>query len=234
MVWDYDLHHNQTNFSLRSLDDRADVSSIAKQLGGGGHRNASGVVLTGSTGQLPFPRIDDHGILNVLMHGIRGTITISNHNYDNIINQFTDQQKKIQCEQYLNDNITYAYILLRIDTIKPEFLDLIKNKTKDAILIVSELVSDQIRYNKETSDVIKLKEYTMYYNEKAIKQPEKQLQLLVGMDMTHGISFVSEKEFPDIFNVPASSVNEEVLDDIMTEWQRTTIKNNIPPKYVNP
>jgi len=234
VVWDYDLYRNQTNFSLRSLDDRADVSAIAKQLGGGGHRNASGVGLNGLTGQLPFPIIDDHGTLNALIHGTRGTIAISNHNYDQIINQFTDQQKKSQCKQHLDDNITYSYILLKVDTIKSEWLDLIKNKTKDATLIVFELVNDRVGYNKETSEIIKLKEYTMYYNEKAIKQPEKHLQLLVGMDVTHGISFVSEKEFSDIFNVPTSSVNEEVLDDIITEWQRNTIKNNIPQKYVNP
>lgn len=34
---------NATNFSLRSMDDRADVSEIAEVFGGGGHRNASGL-----------------------------------------------------------------------------------------------------------------------------------------------------------------------------------------------
>lgn len=29
------------NYSLRSMDEREDVSLIAKQLGGGGHRNAA-------------------------------------------------------------------------------------------------------------------------------------------------------------------------------------------------
>ena len=34
--------HNGVTYSLRSMDDRADVSEIAKANGGGGHRNAAG------------------------------------------------------------------------------------------------------------------------------------------------------------------------------------------------
>ena len=33
-------------FSLRSSDDGADVSEVAKQYGGGGHRNASGFTVS--------------------------------------------------------------------------------------------------------------------------------------------------------------------------------------------
>ena len=34
--------HDGTTYSLRSMDDRMDVSEIAKSYGGGGHRNAAG------------------------------------------------------------------------------------------------------------------------------------------------------------------------------------------------
>jgi len=42
----YDLK-NITKFNLRSLDTKADVSEIAKKLGGGGHRNSSGLTRKG-------------------------------------------------------------------------------------------------------------------------------------------------------------------------------------------
>lgn len=58
-VWDYDLYRNQTLFSLRSTDERMDVSAIAKKIGGGGHRNASGVMIPGINGKLPFPIVSD-------------------------------------------------------------------------------------------------------------------------------------------------------------------------------
>jgi len=47
VVWCYNGEANQTSFGLRSCDDRADVGKIAKSLGGGGHRNASGVTIKG-------------------------------------------------------------------------------------------------------------------------------------------------------------------------------------------
>lgn len=45
--------NNSTSFSLRSTNDRSDVSTIAFSFGGGGHRNASGVKLNLVTNTLP-------------------------------------------------------------------------------------------------------------------------------------------------------------------------------------
>jgi oligoribonuclease NrnB/cAMP/cGMP phosphodiesterase (DHH superfamily) len=42
MIWYYDGNDKQYMISLRSIDEKADVSQIAKHFGGGGHRNASG------------------------------------------------------------------------------------------------------------------------------------------------------------------------------------------------
>ncbi len=44
VVWYY--KEGKILLSLRSMDDRADVSAIAKQFGGGGHRNAAGCSVT--------------------------------------------------------------------------------------------------------------------------------------------------------------------------------------------
>ncbi|CAG8643549.1 hypothetical protein C2G38_2045836 [Gigaspora rosea] len=44
MVFYYDGNLKRYNISLRSLDEKADVSQVAKAFGGGGHRNAAGFV----------------------------------------------------------------------------------------------------------------------------------------------------------------------------------------------
>ncbi|GES89183.1 phosphoesterase [Rhizophagus clarus] len=49
LVWHYDAKEKEYVVSLRSLDEKADVSQIAKVFGGGGHRNASGFIWEGET-----------------------------------------------------------------------------------------------------------------------------------------------------------------------------------------
>lgn len=49
MIYRYNGIENTSAFSLRSTDDHTDVSRIAKIFKGGGHRNASGVVVNGCT-----------------------------------------------------------------------------------------------------------------------------------------------------------------------------------------
>jgi hypothetical protein len=55
-----------TKFSLRSTNDRCDVSKIAKSLGGGGHRNASGVTLQGLNPYISSNVIVDNGLIKGL------------------------------------------------------------------------------------------------------------------------------------------------------------------------
>ena len=47
VVYYYNDHKDETKFSLRSTDEKADVSEIANYLNGGGHRNASGLTRKG-------------------------------------------------------------------------------------------------------------------------------------------------------------------------------------------
>lgn len=178
VIWDYDLYKNQTLCSLRSTDDRSDVSEIAKIFGGGGHRNASGVMFEGPKPCLDFPRIDDHGILYLLLHGKKGIFNLNSEES--------------------------SYIIFRVNEIKPEWtseklFDLIKGKTKDCQFIVFEKESDMIKYDIKSKDVTKLREYNIYFNEKAIKQPEKQLLAMVYMDHDQVFTVTSEKDFPDLF-----------------------------------
>ena len=60
-VYNIDDKNNRTIFSLRSLNDKEDVSYISKLFGGGGHRNASGLTLDFITNILPN-NINDNNI----------------------------------------------------------------------------------------------------------------------------------------------------------------------------
>jgi oligoribonuclease NrnB/cAMP/cGMP phosphodiesterase (DHH superfamily) len=57
-IYSIDDITNSTHFSLRSLDDKTDVSEIAKIYGGGGHRNASGIKIPFVINTLPCQIID--------------------------------------------------------------------------------------------------------------------------------------------------------------------------------
>jgi len=51
-IYHYEGNDNKTHFSLRSREDRTDVSEIAKLFGGGGHKCASGCTINGFTNKL--------------------------------------------------------------------------------------------------------------------------------------------------------------------------------------
>jgi hypothetical protein len=57
---------NTTTFSLRSTDDRTDVSKIALSFGGGGHRNAAGMTVCYATNTLPGIVYDNGGLYDLL------------------------------------------------------------------------------------------------------------------------------------------------------------------------
>lgn len=61
----YSVNGSSTYFSLRSENDRADVSVIASKYGGGGHRNASGLSVY-NTVELPGKLIDENTMYNML------------------------------------------------------------------------------------------------------------------------------------------------------------------------
>lgn len=45
--WIYDVESDEFFISMRSIDDKQDVSKICKEFGGGGHRNAAGCTIKG-------------------------------------------------------------------------------------------------------------------------------------------------------------------------------------------
>ena len=195
-VWDYNLYKNQSSYSLRSTNDRYDVSEIAKKFGGGGHRNASGLILKGCSGCLPFKMIEDPGILLMLLYGTKGTITMRGRK-----NGFT---------------------LFKVKEIRREwseqgYFELIKRKTKDTPFIVFETPSQKVKIDTITSNVIQLRDYTLFFNEMSIEKPELKLQYMVcGNGEGNALVFTSDKDFADIFSgSPQNNMddNDDISDD---------------------
>lgn len=75
---------DSTSFSLRSTNKHADVSEIAFELGGGGHRNASGVKIDYVTNYLPG-KVFDKGQLYLQLNNIYHDILEINDKTYNVI-----------------------------------------------------------------------------------------------------------------------------------------------------
>ena len=73
-VYTLDNWEDKTMFSLRSLAERVDVSVVAKELGGGGHRNASGCSVNLTTNILPGIVHDCNGLYETLKNITQGTV----------------------------------------------------------------------------------------------------------------------------------------------------------------
>ena len=71
----YSMGENDFYFSLRSMDDRADVSIVASKFGGGGHRNAAG--LTSKQKIIPGKLLDECHLYNALENIYFGAIKLS-------------------------------------------------------------------------------------------------------------------------------------------------------------
>lgn len=191
-IWDYNLYKNQTSYSLRSTNDRFDVSAIAKIFGGGGHRNASGLMVEGMTGYLPFKMIPDHGLLSVLCHSTKG--------------------------KFLMHDEEITFTLLKVNEIISEwmeekYLDLIKRKNNDSVFIVFETPSEMVNYNPTNSEIRPIKNYNLIFNEYAITNQEKKLQFMVYGNKDQVITFTSDKDFPDVM-LDKKNIQIDDLDDL--------------------
>ncbi|AYV85439.1 MAG: DHH family phosphohydrolase-like protein [Satyrvirus sp.] len=174
-VWDYNLYKKYTCYSLRSTDDRADVSKIANKFGGGGHRNASGIVFPGLSQILPFAEVPDHDICSLLMSGKKGHMKLKGNEY--------------------------TYTLFKVENISNEWLeddyfDLIKRKNSDSTFIIFGKIVLDFNENKQA---VPINEFVVYYNEKNLNKLEKQLQYYIFM-RDEMVVFRSEKDLPDLFD----------------------------------
>ena len=178
-VSSYDLYNDETTYSLRSGRDnsRSDVSVIAKSLGGGGHRNAAGLVVKGVSGCLPFERIDDLGFFTMLLNAKKVPIKLGNKEYI-----FTLFQVDKMIKMWFED----------------KFLDLIKRKTQDTSFIIFEAPSEKIKY--KNNQIIPLKDFYLFHNEHAISIPDQKLLFMTCGNTNNVLIFTTEKGIGDIFS----------------------------------
>lgn len=93
-IYSNDHFRNSTTFSLRSLNDRTDVSEIAKLFGGGGHRNASGMAQKYIVNEIPGRVIDQYR-LYYLLESVYETKVNNNFNVEfNIVSLNSSVCKK--------------------------------------------------------------------------------------------------------------------------------------------
>lgn len=132
IVYYIDERRNSTNFSLRSTDDRVDVSIIAKYFNGGGHRNSSGCDYIGVITNRLMGKIFNDKVYNI----ISSVNNISNEEYNYIY--------------YNSDDLNLMYTLINYLSKKPLY-----NKT----ILVSYSLKENITYfniiNKELNEKMK-------------------------------------------------------------------------------
>jgi uncharacterized protein len=130
VIYGYNDLHNSTTYSLRSSDDHADVSIIAKQFGGGGHRNASGCSVYGNYNTLPTVHYEMSFILDIIKSMYETKIndvtflTINTNQYPRIwLDYVSNKYKKNVCVWHIhgsNEIMAYFYVIDKtiIDTVR--------------------------------------------------------------------------------------------------------------------
>lgn len=215
-VFSHGLENNMTYFSLRSMDDRQDVSVIAKQCGGGGHRNASGMAVSGIIPYLPFEHTYDTEILNILKNKKTGplvyyTKNIPDEEIAEVIKKDYHDNKTTPCggpSGKIDSRIIieYEYTLLEVAEIKKiwleqDYLDLIKRKIVNSRYIVFQTPSANIDYDEVSKTVIPLNNYYMYFNEKNLTNAEVKLEFNAIVSNEACLEVQSDKKFEDIFGI---------------------------------
>lgn len=206
-IWHYDLYRNNTYMSLRSTDERMDVSLVAKKFGGGGHRNAAGVCFNKLVACLPFDIIDDYGLLELIVKKETGMIKMLEKNIECTQGEYEEYREQILGSDYLNSikqkqNIPYT--LFRVGEIKKQWLEsdyfnLLKRKCSDSMYIIFQEPSGQIEYDNVEGTVHKLHKYTIFFNDSVVQNMEKRLALNMSeLSNEYAITFTSKKEFADI------------------------------------
>ncbi|MBA43013.1 MAG: hypothetical protein CMF62_03275 [Magnetococcales bacterium] len=95
-IYSIDDYTNSTLFSLRSTDEHTDVSEIAKFLGGGGHRNASGIKLSYLTCVLPGVMYDNFGKIYEYLKNIHfSEINVNGKIYNTVYLNMSNNKSKV-------------------------------------------------------------------------------------------------------------------------------------------
>lgn len=186
-VWNYDSYHNTGYISLRSIDTKTNVSNIAEKMGGGGHRNASGVTINNFNGVLPFTVVNNKELIDCL---------IKPDTFDIKIGSETMACTKIKlCTDSLKIFTTakYQQLLKRIFS-------------KSNLIVFQTTDPSNVTLADDMETIINLNTFTILWNETSLPDQVMQLYHAVCASKTL-LSFSSEREFQDIFTELASINN---------------------------
>lgn len=206
-VWNYNLHAKVTQISLRSTNTRTSVETIANQLGGGGHRNASGIKLKDCQPILPYKEISDPELISSIF---------KNESYDIKLSKLklACTQIKITC---LEKFMSYQY------------KDLLKRVFSKSNLIVFETIdTSNVTLSEDMKSIIQLKTYTVVWNEQSINDMAHQLYQAVCIN-GDVMTFSSDREFKDMFSELTSGVESEIEFKIEPE-----IGSKLEPEEIQP
>ena len=199
VVWSYDLYLNKTTYSLRSTNEKVDVSAVAKKFGGGGHRNASGATMNSMQCPLPLEQISDHGILAFLMDRTVETLTVAKQEYTySLFGSKEDDAALILMEE--------------------KYLQLIKRNASDANFIVFDCPTASVKYNEQTKEVIPLHDYWVVYNEESVKSADTQLLLSATGSLAQHLNFTTDQDFTTVFRTKLEATTKPGDDAEWLDW----------------
>lgn len=206
-IWDYQYNKNHTQYSLRSSDERIDVSQIASKFGGGGHRNAAGIVFPNISTTLPLEIINDHGLLDYLLKAKVGEISLKTDlpdtNDDNEESDLCNTDANMSNEN--PKRLQQKYLLIKVYSISQAWTDVelftaVKKRFSHCDIIVFEKPSREISINSETHDIIKNKDYVIYYNEYSIKNTARCVRYAACATKDAKLEITSDKNFEELFS----------------------------------
>lgn len=144
-VWNYDGASKKTIFNLITIDDKYDVSSIAKKYNGYGDKTFSCFVLTENRYNLPYEIIKDYDLINIMKYS---------------------QIKQIDMNQ---EKINYLLIIIEKSCVKnlcqEKYIDIIKRKNSNADFIIFQSISLESLESSENT----IYDFIMVYNEYSAK-----------------------------------------------------------------
>lgn len=181
--WDYRQQNNKTRYSFRSTDNKTDVSVIALANGGGGNRNASAARLDGCVSVLPYPIINDHGLIQLL-------------NNVKIIDIVFDKKCE-RCAVIEADSFNDQWV-------STSFIELLKRKfsqDNQCIFIMFKCKTPEIDYDFTTGQVIPIYDYVLIYNENILDDLVSILSIKACVDKQLYNMFQSSKSIEEIFNL---------------------------------
>jgi len=203
VVWSFNSQTNQTSVSLRENNETVDILDIVHKLGIVNTIPATTsytnniydadihtVVLDSAVSPLPFPKFDDHGILSLIVSGIKGVV------------------------MSLNKEVPYT--LFKIPELNglwltDPLLSILKDKHKMSHFLVFQIKSDVVKYNDKTQCIIALYDYHVLYNDRSENKITFRFVLESTGASEHILTFTSELEIDMILKKMLDTPTEQIV-----------------------